>query len=211
MANEDFLQITIKDVELHYPKLDRTYRFNAATGKSEPCAPNAVGAAWSVSFDMKMDEAKQLRDKLVEHYNACRARRPDIPPFARIFGAKKLDAEGVVRFTAKRNGVNAKGEPAKAPEVVNGRKLPLEDKAIWSGSRGNLVITAFPATDPKDKAGGITMSLSTVQVFKARYGTTGLDALDVMEDEESVSVEIGQPAAAAPAPAASKVPLDAAF
>ena len=185
--NDDFLKILAKSVTLQYPKLNQTYRFNTAQKKSEPCAPTASGAAWSVAFDMPKEQAKPIYEELRAHYEACRSRNIKLPPFKTVFGMKKLKDEngnetGVVQFAAKRNGVKSSGEANKAPTVIDGQKQPLADLAIWGGSKGTVRAWAIAVVDP-DGAGGISLLLDAVQVTEARYGDGGMDDFDTIESK----------------------------
>jgi hypothetical protein len=185
--NDDFLKILAKNVTLQYPKLNQTYRFNTAQKKSEPCAPTASGAAWSVAFEMTKEQAKPLYEEMRAHYEACRSRNSKLPPFKTVFGMKKLKDEhgnetGVVQFTAKRNGVKSSGEANKAPTVIDGQKQPLADLNIWGGSKGAVRAWAIAVVDP-DGAGGISLLLDAVQVTEARYGDGGMDDFDTVESK----------------------------
>jgi hypothetical protein len=186
MANNDeFLKILAKNVTLQYPKLHQTHRFNTAQKKSEPCAPTASGAAWSVAFNMPKEQAKPIYDEMRAHYEACRGRNTKLPPFKTVFGMKKLKDEhgnetGIVQFAAKRNGVKGSGEANKAPTVIDGQKQPLADLNIWGGSKGTVRAWAIAVVDP-DGAGGISLLLDAVQVTEARYGDGGMDDFDTVE------------------------------
>lgn len=185
--NDDFLKILAKNVTLQYPKLNQTYRFNTAQKKSEPCAPTASGAAWSVAFDMTKEQAKPLYEEMRAHYEACRSRNSTLPPFKTVFGMKKLKDDhgnetGIVQFAAKRNGVKSSGEANKAPTVIDGQKQQLADLNIWGGSKGSVRAWAFAVVDP-DGAGGISLLLDAVQVTEARYGDGGMDDFDTVESK----------------------------
>lgn len=185
--NDDFLKVLAKNVTFQYPKLNQTYRFNTAQQKSEPCAPTASNAAWSVAFEMTKEQAKPLYEQLKAHYDACKARNSKMPPFKTVFGMKKLKDEngnetGIVQFTAKRNGMKKDGSPNKAPTVIDGQKQPLADLAIWGGSKGTVRAWAVAVVDP-DGQGGISLLLDAVQVTEARYGDGGMDDFDTVESK----------------------------
>lgn len=185
--NDDFLKILAKNVTLQYPKLNQTYRFNTAKQASEPCAPTAANAAWSVGFEMSKDQARPLFEQMKAHYEACRSRNTKLPPFKTVFGMKKLKDEhgnetGMVQFSAKRNGVKRDGQPNKAPTVIDGQKQPLADLNFWGGSKGTVRAWAVAVVDP-DGAGGISLLLDAVQVTEARYGDGGMDDFDTVESK----------------------------
>lgn len=183
--NDDFMKVLAKNVTLQYPKLNQTYRFNTAKQASEPCAPTAANAAWSVGFEMPKEQARPLFEQMKAHYEACRSRNTKLPPFKTVFGMKKLKDEngnetGMVQFSAKRNGVKRDGQPNKAPTVIDGQKQPLADLAFWGGSKGTVRAWAVAVVDP-DGAGGISLLLDAVQVTEARYGDGGMDDFDTVE------------------------------
>jgi hypothetical protein len=186
--NDDFLKVLAKNVTIQYPKLNQTYRFNTQKQASEPCAPSASNAAWSVAFEMPRDQAKPLFDEMKAHYDASRARNPKLPQFTKVFGMKKLKDEhgtetGIIQFTAKRNGMKKDGSANKAPTVIDGLKQPLADLNIWGGSKGTVRAWAVAVVDP-DGIGGISLLLDAVQVTEARYGDGGMDDFDTVQPKD---------------------------
>jgi hypothetical protein len=186
--NDDFHKVLVKNVTLQYPKLNQTYRFNTQKQASEPCAPTASNAAWSVAFEMTKEQAKPLYEELRAHYEACRSRNSKMPQFKTIFSMKKLKDEhgnetGMVQFTAKRNGMKKDGTPNKAPTVIDGQKQPLADLAFWGGSKGTVRAWAVAVIDPEG-SGGISLILDAVQLTEApRYGDGGMDDFDTVESK----------------------------
>lgn len=195
--NLDFRDFMFKHVELQYPRLKDTFRFNSSTKRSEPCAPGAANAAWSVAVKMPKDQAKQFFTDMKAHYEACRARNSKLPAFTKVFGMKKDDENNVVTFEAKKRGVTGEGKQNKPPMVIDNMKQPVPDdkREIWSGSLGNVKVRAFPTVDP-DGVGGISLLLDVVQVLKPVYGSANLD--DFEEETEFGPTEFaGDPFAAA--------------
>lgn len=180
--NDDFMKVLAKNVTLQFPKLSQTYRFNTQKQASEPCAPTASNAAWSVAFEMTKEEARPLYEQLKAHYDACRARNSKMPQFKTVFGMKKNEETGTVTFTAKRNGMKKDGTANKAPTVIDGQKQPLADLNIWGGSKGTVRAWAVAVVDP-DGNGGISLLLDAVQVTEARYGDGGMDDFDTVESK----------------------------
>jgi len=211
MANDtDFLKVVIKDVTLHWPRLDQPYRYNNQEKRTEACAATVTGAGYSISWDMPMDEARDLYNALKAHYAECKKSKPKMPDFAQVFGMKKDEDAGTVRFTAKKRAVSNDGKINKPPRVVDGQlnDLPAEEKAIWSGSKGSIRVRAFPTTDP-DGTGGISLLLDTVQVTEAVYGGDSLeDDFDVVGSSKSLDGFEDTPPTAAKSVAA---PADAPF
>lgn len=205
-TNQDFKKIVVKDVELLWPRLDQTYRYNSQEKRTEACAPTVQGAGYSLAWKMTLAEGKKLKDELRAHYEACRAAKPKLPEFSDVFGAKRLtDADGkptdFVQFTAKKRAVSNQGEVNKPPRVVGPDLKDLEDKAIWTGSVGNIRALAFPTTDPDGK-GGISLLLDAVQVTEAVYGGDSLeDDFGPAQVTDPFGDEPEQTAKPAPAPA----------
>lgn len=177
-ANGDFKKLVFKNVELLWPRVDQTYRFNSAEKRTEPCAPTVQGAGYSIAWTMSTAEAKALKEELKEHYEACRERNRKLPEFTKVFGLKPIkDEDGKTigaQFTAKKNAMSAQGTPNTPPHIIGTDMQPLEDKDIWSGSKGSVRALAFPVRDP-DGVGGISLLLDAVQVTEAVYGSNGFE------------------------------------
>jgi len=205
MANNDFLSVMVRDVELVYPKLDQPYKFNTAAKRSEPADARAQGASYSCSWLMSADAAGTLHTQLKAHFEACRPNET----FGKVFGFKKID-DNAFQFSAKRNGVNGKGDLAQKPTVIDGQKQPMTDLNIWSGSRGNLRVTAYPVTAP-DGTQGVSLLLDVTQITKVvTGGAGGLDDFDEIAPksdpalDDFSTVKVDDPfASVAAAPAAN--------
>jgi len=192
MANPDFKKIVIKDANLQWPKLDQTYRYNNVEKRSEPCAQNAQGASWSCGVLMSSEEAKALWTELKTHYADCQSRNSKLPDFKTVFGMKKRE-DGLVVFSAKKNGTNRAGQNNEAPKLLAGDLSPLEDRRIWGGSIGNMRVLAYPVQSPQGE-GGISLLLDTIQVTKAVYDSAQNDDdfAPVQMQTEKVEVEAPQ-------------------
>lgn len=178
-ANPDFKKIVLKDVDLLWPRLDQTYRFNNAKKQTEPCDPGVQGAEWSTSFKLSMEEAKKLRAELKAHHEDCRSRNPKLSEFQKVFGAKTLEDEDgkktdEVRFSARKKAVANSGKANKAPTVVGSDLKPFDSAELWSGTKANLRLIAFPTTDPDDVA-GVSLLLDAVQIVEPAYGGDNLE------------------------------------
>jgi len=221
MANDDFRKIMIRDVEFLWPRLDQPYRYNQAEKRTEPCAPGAPNAAWSIAWKMPPSAAKAVYEECKAHYEACRGRNAKLPEFSTVFGWKKpAEKGGEHTFVAKKRAMNNAGDVNKAPKVVGPdlKDLAGDDLRIWSGSKGSVRVLAFPATDPQTGQGGITLLLDTVQIVEAVYGGDNLEddfgpakpvqkALPENDDDDFGAY----PAAPEPARAAAKQPVPAGF
>lgn len=185
MAKEDFLELVVKEVELHWPRLNQPYHFNPSTRRTEPCAATAQNAAYSVSWNMDNGPARELWKRLRDHFDACAARNSKIGKFTTVFGYKQ-DDDGMQQFTAKRNAVNSTGREVAPPPVVDGHKRPLADTTIWSGSIGSVAFSAVVVQEPQKNEWGIKLLLSAVQVIEAKYGSQAVDQFETYEDAGSI-------------------------
>jgi hypothetical protein len=189
-SNDDFLSIMFQGVELMFPRLDQTYRFNKAENRTEPCAATVSNSAWSVEVKLSKELAKPIHQRLKAHYEARRALNKKLPEFSGVFGMKKDDETNTVRFAAKKKGVTDSGKVNKPPTVIDGMKNPVPKDALefWSGTTANVRVRAFPTQDPDGK-GGISLLLDVIQVIKPVYGGANLDDFDVVADEPAEHVD----------------------
>lgn len=171
MANDNFQKYVIKDVTFYWPRLDQIYRYNNNTKKTEACAAGVSGAGWSIAWDMPKAEAKEFRASLKAHYD--KTKDPKFGEFSTVFGAKPNE-DGTVRFIAKRKAMTSAGKLQAPPKVVGPDLKELDDKSIWTGSKGSVRIVAFATQDP-DGRGGISLLLDAVQVDEAVYGGDNLE------------------------------------
>lgn len=175
MANPDFHEVILHDVEFVYPRLNGTYKFDHTQSKTVQCKPTAQGAAWSVGIKLPKKQADELIDDLTKHYLSCRDRNDGLPEFSGVFGAKSTD-DGAVIFTAKKSGADSEGEVKKAPMVLgvneDGKKYQMsgDQLGFWSGSRGHVKMSAYPSKNPQDASGGISLGLNAVIVTEAKRG-----------------------------------------
>lgn len=168
MANPDFKKFLVNDVIFQYPKLDQPYRFDKAQDKSVDCAKTAPGAAYSVTFQMSLEEGRSFHDKLVDHYKECKKRNSKLKAFDRVFGFKETDDGLLFNFSAKKKAISNAGKENDLPKMVDGEKNIIENRRISGGSTGNVVVVAHPSTDPDDN-GGISLLLDKMQVLNAVY------------------------------------------
>ena len=182
MANPDFKKVIIRDALLSWPKLDQPYRYNSQAKKSEACAASAQGATYSVGITLSADEARSLYGDLKAHFDDCKTRNPKLNSMSKVFGMKPSEDRLTVTFNAKKRAMSAKGEINQPPSMVDGMKRPIEDRRIYSGSMGNLVVVAYPVTDP-DGNDGISLLLDKIQVTKAVYGDDNSDFDEIGETE----------------------------
>lgn len=176
--NSDFLGLVISDVELIYPRLDQTYRFDHMKKETVPCGPNADKAGWSVSMVLDSEKSVEIRSLLQKHYKLSQGRNKQLPEYSGVFGLKngnahpegKYDYTGKTILTARKNAKNTEGDLTNPPAVIDVYHDPLQDRAIWSGSRGSVKVSALAAVNPTDGSGGITLLLQSVLVSEPKYG-----------------------------------------
>lgn len=206
-SNPNFHKLVTDEVELRYPRLDQPYRFNPSTNASEACLPTAANAAWSVAFVMPRDEASVLYRLLQKHFAERKAAGEKVGPFSTVFGMKKND-DGTVTFSAKRKATKGDGTQATAPQVVDAVGRELEDKAIWSGSKGRVRCLAFPSKNGTTGEYGISLLLDTVVVTDPVYGGDSLDDFGITTP---AAPRTGLDDFDAPAPAKASRPAGPAF
>ena len=171
-SNPDFEKFVFENVVLLWPRLERPYRWDPARKESVPCQPNAQGAAFSTGWKMPIEQAEDFKRRMSLHYEACKMRRPELPEFTGIFGAKVMDGDdaGMVKFVAKKAAMSSDGEEKKPPAVIDVYHQHLANREIWTNSVASVKTFGFPAEDPKTGAGGISLMLSAVQVLEPVYG-----------------------------------------
>ena len=62
----------IENVEILWPKVDRTYRFDNKEKRSVPCTPTEAGAEYRTDFLMDSSTAKGLYKLMLTSYQEAR-------------------------------------------------------------------------------------------------------------------------------------------
>lgn len=149
----------IKDVEVLYPRINKTYRFDSTENRSVPCDPFDEGAAYSMQFRMTEAQAKELMGVMASVYKEKReAKWPEkIPmPF-------KKDEEGSFIGKATLKGAYGKEATVK-PSQVDAKKKPCpENFMLTTGSTANVAVVLFPYNM---RDAGVSLRLRGVQVTK---------------------------------------------
>jgi len=149
----------IKGVEVLYPRINKTYRFDTAENRSVPCDPFDDGASYSMQFKMDEAQAKELMGVMAKTYAEKRdAKWPEkIPmPF------KKTD-DGMFIGKATLKGAYGKEATSKPKQYDAGNKELAEDFALTTGSIGNVAVVLFPY---HMREAGVSLRLRAVQVTK---------------------------------------------
>ena len=108
-------------------------------------------------------DTRALRAELKAHYMSCNP----YSSFTKVIGMKKMN-NGAYEFTAIRDGADSRGNLNNKPNVIDGMKKPLEDRAFLSGSKGSIKVNACPVTDESGN-GTIILLIDTIQVVHAIY------------------------------------------
>mgnify|MGYP000070503943 CR=1 FL=1 len=149
----------IDNVEILYPRINRTYHFDQAENRSVPCDPLAENAAYETKFLMTKDQAKALFKCMAEAYAE---KRENKWPEKLDMPFEKHD-DGRYIGKAKLKGAYS-GEPTKKPLQVDakGKELP-EDFQLTTGSTCNLAVIFVPY-NMRDH--GVSLRLKAVQVVQ---------------------------------------------
>jgi hypothetical protein len=159
MFGETYMNHLIKDVEVLYPRINKTYRFDSAENRSVPCDPFDEGAAYSMQFRMDEAKAKDLMSAMAKAYAEKReAKWPEkIPmPFK-----KEEDGTFVGKVTLK--GAYGK-EITNKPMQVDAKNKALDDDfMLTTGSTANIAVVLVPYNM---REAGVSLRLRGVQVTK---------------------------------------------
>tara|TARA_B100002019_G_scaffold285463_1_gene294460 strand:- start:7155 stop:7850 length:696 start_codon:yes stop_codon:yes gene_type:complete len=153
------MRYIVKDVEALYPRVNQTYRFDAAENRSVPCDPQDDGASYELQFRMTKDQAKDLMTQMATTYAEKRDEKwPEKFPMP-----FKKDDDGMYTGKAKLKGAYGK-ELTKKPKQydANNKELP-EDFLLTTGSTVNLQVTLAPYSM---QGAGVSLRLNAIQVIK---------------------------------------------
>tara|TARA_Y100001938_G_C8011908_1_gene390481 strand:+ start:413 stop:1105 length:693 start_codon:yes stop_codon:yes gene_type:complete len=148
----------IEEVEILWPKVDRTYRFDNKEKRSVPCSPTEAGAEYRTDFLMPSDTAKDLYKLMLTAYQE--ARDDDWPEKFDVPFDKQDD--GRFRYNAKLKGAYD-NEPTRKPLQVDAdtNKLP-DDFRLTTGSTGNVCVVFIPYHGGVGT--GVSLRLKAIQV-----------------------------------------------
>ena len=153
----------VRNVTFKHPRIHTTYHDNESEQRLVQCPPQEPGASYSIEWEMSSYHARALRAELKAHYMSCNP----YSSFTKVIGMKKMN-NGAYEFTAIRNGADSQGNLNNKPNVIDGMKKPLEDRAFLSGSKGSIKVNACPVTDESGN-GTIILLIDTIQVVHAIY------------------------------------------
>ena len=186
---------TIKNVEFIYPHLDRPFKYdptkerdNGELGKSVECEPTAPTASWSTDFEIDKERGVQLYKEAEQLLEAYKKDNPkSVKKTEELRGYKEFpDRPDVLRFRAKLVCADSKtGEIRKPPTMVGADLKPIENRDIYTGSKGAISFGASVTLNGNTGAHGVTFWLNAVQVTEPLYSATDLDGFDAVEPSQS--------------------------
>jgi hypothetical protein len=189
MADSVDNKLLLLGVEALYPRINRTYRFDATENRTVPCAPTDNNACYELRFKFSEPEAKALYKKMKAYWLANKKDEwPDKLPLP--FEVSE-DDEGVYIGKARKKGAYD-AELTTPPAVYDAGNNLIKDKdfLLTTGSIINIGVTMVPYLMPSSY--GVSLRLNAVQVLKLEPmvftspfdATEGYIASDDNEDEE---------------------------
>lgn len=181
----DFRRVKINNVEFVFPNLhslvyfDRNYNNGDGKkkGKTVECTADNPQANWNISFTMEEERAKKFYKMCEDHFKAICGKKE---PFGAVHGYNETHYDDALqmRFRASKKAKDTKGNLQQEPTVVDAYNVPLENKQFFNGSRGDIIVTMFPADNPSTKKKGISLIVNKVTVTNPVYGDEEYEDFD---------------------------------
>ena len=154
----------ISNVEAMWPRINRTYKFDAKEKKSVPCDAFDEGAAYTLQFRMTEAQAKELYKNMKTAYAAKQAENSDWPDkFAMPF---KKDADGSFTHKAKLKGAYGAEATRKPAQYSASNKKLDDDFLLTNGSTVNISVVFTPYHGAMGT--GVSLRLDAVQVVNLK-------------------------------------------
>ena len=154
----------ISNVEAMWPRINRTYKFDAKEKKSVPCDAFDEGAAYTLQFRMTEAQAKELYKNMKTAYAAKQAENSDWPDkFAMPF---KKDADGSFTHKAKLKGAYGAEATRKPAQYSEYNKKLDDDFLLTNGSTVNISVVFTPYHGAMGT--GVSLRLDAVQVVNLK-------------------------------------------
>lgn len=154
----------ISNVEAMWPRINRTYKFDAKEKKSVPCDAFDEGAAYTLQFRMTEAQAKELYKNMKTAYAAKQAENSDWPDkFAMPF---KKDADGSFTHKAKLKGAYGAEATRKPAQYSASNKKLGDDFLLTNGSTVNISVVFTPYHGAMGT--GVSLRLDAVQVVNLK-------------------------------------------
>jgi len=181
----DFRRVKISNVEFVFPNLhslvyfDRKFKNGDGKkdGKTVECTADNPQANWNVSFTMEEERAKKFYNMCEDHFKASVGKKE---PFGAVHGYSEtnFDDKLQMRFRASKKAKDSKGKLQQEPAVVDAYDVPLENRQFFNGSKGDIIVTMFPADNPSTKKKGISLIVNKVTVTNPVYGAEEYEDFD---------------------------------
>ena len=199
---------TLENVEAMWPRINRTYKFDAKEKTSVPCDAFDDGAAYTLQFRMTEAQAKELYKHMKTAYAAKQAENSEWPDkFPMPF---KKDADGSFTHKAKLKGAYGAEATRKPAQYSASNKKLDDDFLLTNGSTVNIAIVFTPYSGAM--GAGVSLRLDAVQVIdlKPMEEQSPFGAVEGFEDSpkeddnpfEDVTVDEPKKAVKKAAPAA---------
>lgn len=199
---------TLENVEAMWPRINRTYKFDAKDKKSVPCDAFDDGAAYTLQFRMTEAQAKELYKRMKTAYAAKQAENSEWPDkFPMPF---KKDADGSFTHKAKLKGAYGAEATRKPAQYSASNKKLDDDFLLTNGSTVNIAVVFTPYNGAM--GAGVSLRLDAVQVIdlKPMEEQSPFGAVEGFEDSpkeddnpfEDVTVDEPKKAVKKAAPAA---------
>jgi len=199
---------TLENVEAMWPRINRTYKFDAKEKKSVPCDAFDDGAAYTLQFRMTEAQAKELYKHMKTAYVAKQAENSEWPDkFPMPF---KKDADGSFTHKAKLKGAYGAEATRKPAQYSASNKKLDDDFLLTNGSTVNIAVVFTPYNGAMGT--GVSLRLDAVQVIdlKPMEEQSPFGAVEGFEDSpkeddnpfEDVTVDEPKKAVKKAAPAA---------
>ena len=174
----------IKEVDVLYPRLDKTYRFDKAENRSVPCGPLEKNAQYETKFRMNGDTAKALMKVMAVAYPEKRKKNwPE--KFAMPF---EKDDDGTYTGKCKLAGSFDGIEAVTPPKHFDAKNTELEEGfQLTTGSIANLYVEPVPYLGGGDIGTGVSLRLRAVQVitYKPRESRSPFEVIEGGYESES--------------------------
>jgi len=153
-------QYIIKNVIAKYPRIDQTYKWNDEAQNFLPCDRSDNDGAYSMSFVMDVNQAKNLKNQMQAAWN--KAFPKDKKDFKH--NLKPTEEEGQYEFKAKIKGSYGGQlvDPIRQYDAKN--ELYPAGFKLTTGSEVNIAVTLHANNNPVFK--GVSLRLKAVQVLK---------------------------------------------
>tara|TARA_R110000803_G_scaffold29698_4_gene67576 strand:+ start:889 stop:1566 length:678 start_codon:yes stop_codon:yes gene_type:complete len=158
------MKYTIQNVEAMWPRINRTYKFDAKDKKSVPCDPFDDGASYTIQFRIDEAQAKDLYQRMKTAYAAKQAENSDWPDkFVMPF---KKDDNGNYTHKAKLKGAYGTETTRKPAQWSASNKKHDDDFLLTNGSMVNISVIFTPYHGAMGT--GVSLRLDAVQVISLK-------------------------------------------